>query len=156
MRRVVVMGCCLLAVTAGGASLAYRSTRATPQRGVASRTEVMIDRSVGETFTPAAFPQGAGLLTADEVWLKWDHTPAPDSVPASFGALTLCDEPCGRPGAVASENDTPVWAFEEFNVCLGNTSRHPCITWNFFNANDGHQIISTSVPYRWLRDLTRG
>jgi hypothetical protein len=148
MRLVVVVGCCLLAMTVAGTALAYRHTRATPQHGVASRT-VMIDQSVGETFTPANFPDGAGFLTADQVWQKWDHTPVPDSIPASYGTLTLCDEPCGTPGAVASENGTPVWAFKE-SYCLGGkppASYRSCITWDYFSAKDGHQIISSSVPY---------
>jgi hypothetical protein len=53
----------------------------------------VIDPSVGETFTPASFPEGAGFLTADQVCQEWDHTPVPDSIPASFGESTLCDEP---------------------------------------------------------------
>jgi hypothetical protein len=145
MRSVVVLASCLLAMTVAGAALAYRQTRATPQRDVVSRT-VVIDQSVGETFTQADFPDGAGFLTADQVWQKWDHTPVPDSIPASFGALTLCDEPCGAPGAVASESGTPVWAFQE-SYCLGNKPLTSCTTWDFFNAKDGHQIISSSVPY---------
>jgi hypothetical protein len=47
---------------------------------------------------------------------------------------------------VASENGTQVWAFQEF-YCLGDKPLTSCITWDFFNAKDGHQIVSSSVPY---------
>jgi hypothetical protein len=82
---------------------------------------VTIDSSVGETFTPGEYPVDAGYLSANAVWQKWDNEQLPDTIPASYGSLTLLDGPPDDPQTTAKESGTPVWAFQERNYCLPRT-----------------------------------
>jgi hypothetical protein len=149
---VVAVGAVALA-NAGRPSAGPSGSATTPT------SAVTVDAAQGMTFTPADFPSDAGYLSADAVWQKWDHEQLPDSIPATFGKLTMFDGKPGAPGVEQVNDDTPVWAFQE-QYCLGGKPLAPptasssgkdpspgtCTTWTFFDPTDGHQLLSDSIP----------
>ena len=114
--------------------------------GATPATVVIIDPAVGETFTPAPFPGDAGLLSADQAWQRWEHgAHLPNSIPATYGTLTLLTGPEGEPGVETKEAGTPVWGYQE-DVCVGPGAPESCTTWTFVDAKTGHMIDMHSVP----------
>ena len=137
----------LLAVSACGARPPGRAAvtirRIRPVSSALNAT-VIIDPTVGETFTPVTGVIPA--LTATQAWSQFlGQSSVPSDVTVQLGQLTL-PLGAGAPNQYMY-NGRLVWAYD-WHSCpatsLGSLpSGNPCIEWLFLDANSGQELDNT-------------